>query len=182
MSSVQAGWRARALPPQAVSFCPACASTAGDGDVHIAFLPCQLVVESMRRGMSPKAAAEHAVRRIARRVPSYVGAVVAVSKDGAGLGLQCGGRPWATLEQQSCTRVPAPCRADPAALALRLRMPRAGQHGGAAHGWDFRYSVASAGSGGEVQVFEVPGLPAEEEPADRAPEQPGSGATAHDTT
>ncbi|KAL4431064.1 hypothetical protein ABPG75_006320 [Micractinium tetrahymenae] len=58
-----------------------CGST-GDGDTHIAFLPCYQVVEAMRRGLSPQAAAEDAVRRIARRVPSYVGAVVAVSKDG----------------------------------------------------------------------------------------------------
>lgn len=58
-----------------------CGST-GDGDVHIAFQPCMLVVEAMRAGMEPTAAAEHAVRRIARRVPSYVGAVVAVGKDG----------------------------------------------------------------------------------------------------
>lgn len=36
----------------------------------------------MRRGLSPQAAAEEAVRRIARRVPTYVGAVVAVSRDG----------------------------------------------------------------------------------------------------
>jgi N4-(beta-N-acetylglucosaminyl)-L-asparaginase len=40
------------------------------------------VVESMRQGMSPREAAEDAMRRIARRVPSFVGAVVAVSKDG----------------------------------------------------------------------------------------------------
>lgn len=36
----------------------------------------------MRRGLSPQAAAEEAVGRIARRVPGYVGAVVAVSRDG----------------------------------------------------------------------------------------------------
>ena len=55
---------------------------AGDGDVHLAFLPCYQVVENLRRGMAPSEAAEDAVRRIARRVPSYVGAVVAVGKDG----------------------------------------------------------------------------------------------------
>jgi len=69
------------------------------------------VVESMRRGMSPTEAAEDAVRRIARRVPTYIGAVVAVDA--------------------------------------------AGRHGAAAHGWEFRYSVASAGSGGQVEVVVV---------------------------
>ncbi len=50
--------------------------------MHLSFLPCYQVVESMRQGLAPLAAAQDAVRRIARRVPSYVGAVVAVSKDG----------------------------------------------------------------------------------------------------
>ena len=50
--------------------------------MHLAFLPCYQVVENLRRGMAPTEAAEDAVRRIARRVPSYVGAVVAVSRDG----------------------------------------------------------------------------------------------------
>jgi N4-(beta-N-acetylglucosaminyl)-L-asparaginase len=36
----------------------------------------------MRHGMKPQAAAEDAVRRIARRVPGYVGAVFAVNKAG----------------------------------------------------------------------------------------------------
>jgi hypothetical protein len=36
----------------------------------------------MRQGMKPKAAAEDAVRRIAQRVPGYVGAVFAVDKEG----------------------------------------------------------------------------------------------------
>lgn len=47
-------------------------------------LPLSLfqVVESMRRGMKPQAAAEEAVLRIARRVPGYVGAVFAVDKHG----------------------------------------------------------------------------------------------------
>lgn len=40
------------------------------------------VVESMRRGFSPTEAAEDAVRRIARRYPSYVGALIAVDKEG----------------------------------------------------------------------------------------------------
>ncbi len=52
------------------------------GSPAVKGLPRLQVVEAMRRGLSPQAAAEEAVRRIARRVPTYVGAVVAVSKDG----------------------------------------------------------------------------------------------------
>lgn len=85
---------------------------SGDGDAHLAFLPCYQVVESMRAGVPPQAAAEDAIRRIARRVPSFTGAVVAVSRDG--------------------------------------------RHGGAAHGWKFRYSVARGSGGGvHVEVVEV---------------------------
>ena len=40
-----------------------CAAT-GDGDIHLRFLPCLLVVESMRSGMTPKQAAEHVMRRM----------------------------------------------------------------------------------------------------------------------
>lgn len=36
----------------------------------------------MRRGLTPTEAAEDAVRRIARRFPSYVGAFVAVDREG----------------------------------------------------------------------------------------------------
>ncbi len=51
----------------------------------------------MRQGLSPKKAAEDAIRRIAEVYPSYVGAVVTLS--------------------------------------------RSGEHGAAAHGWTFEYSV-----------------------------------------
>jgi N4-(beta-N-acetylglucosaminyl)-L-asparaginase len=87
--------------------------------VHLAFLPCYQVVESMRRGLSPQEAAEDAIHRIARRVDGFVGAVVAVSVDG--------------------------------------------RHGGAASGWEFRYSVATQGSGGTVQTVVVP--PIDSQPA-----------------
>ncbi len=40
------------------------------------------VVESMRRGLSPQAAAEDAVRRMVRKYPAYVGAVLAVDRHG----------------------------------------------------------------------------------------------------
>lgn len=46
------------------------------------FLPCYQVVESMRLGLSPKAAAEDAIARIAAREPSFVGALFALSGDG----------------------------------------------------------------------------------------------------
>lgn len=59
----------------------ACGST-GDGDIHLRFLPCYLVVENMRMGLSPTAAAEDAIRRIAKRVPGYVGAVFALDMKG----------------------------------------------------------------------------------------------------
>lgn len=59
----------------------ACGAT-GDGDIMMRFLPCYQVVESMRRGMEPKLAAEDAISRIARKFPNFVGAVFAVSKDG----------------------------------------------------------------------------------------------------
>lgn len=58
-----------------------CGST-GDGDVHLRFLPCFVTVENMRRGMSPKRAAEDAIRRIIKHVPRYIGAVVAVDMNG----------------------------------------------------------------------------------------------------
>ena len=40
------------------------------------------VVEGMRHGLSPKAAAEAAVRRMVRRYPGYVGALLAVDRTG----------------------------------------------------------------------------------------------------
>ena len=58
-----------------------CGAT-GDGDVHLRFLPCYQTVENMRRGMRPREAAEDAVARMVQRVVGYVGAVVAVDKDG----------------------------------------------------------------------------------------------------
>lgn len=40
-------------------------------------------MESMRRGMKPQDAVEDAIKRMARRVPGYVGAVFAVDKEGS---------------------------------------------------------------------------------------------------
>ncbi|KAI9081380.1 hypothetical protein K1719_036643 [Acacia pycnantha] len=59
----------------------ACCAT-GDGDIMMRFLPCYQVVESMRLGMEPKHAAQDAIARIARRFPDFVGAVVAINKNG----------------------------------------------------------------------------------------------------
>lgn len=67
-------------------------------------------VESMRQGLSPRKAAEDAVRRIAEVYPSYVGALVTLSYTG--------------------------------------------EHGAAAHGWTFEYSVRDT-SMTEVTVFKV---------------------------
>ncbi|GBG91068.1 hypothetical protein CBR_g51802 [Chara braunii] len=59
----------------------ACGAT-GDGDIMMRFLPCYQVVESMRRGMEPKAAAEDAIARIRRKYPKFVGAIFAVDRKG----------------------------------------------------------------------------------------------------
>lgn len=40
------------------------------------------VVEGMRHGLSPQAAAEAAVRRMVRKYPKYVGALLAVDRTG----------------------------------------------------------------------------------------------------
>ncbi|KAJ0042678.1 hypothetical protein Pint_18055 [Pistacia integerrima] len=63
----------------------ACGAT-GDGDIMMRFLPCYQVVESMRLGMEPKLAAKDAISRIARKFPDFVGAVVAVNKNGVHAG------------------------------------------------------------------------------------------------
>ncbi|QDZ23906.1 asparaginase [Chloropicon primus] len=58
-----------------------CGAT-GDGDVMMRFVPCYQVVESMRRGMSPKSAVEEALGRIRRRHPTFQGALLALDKNG----------------------------------------------------------------------------------------------------
>ena len=58
----------------------------GDGDTMMRFLPCYQVVESMRQGMSPKAAAEDAIARIRRYYPQFLGALIAVRADGTHAG------------------------------------------------------------------------------------------------
>ena len=58
-----------------------CGST-GDGDVMMRFLPCYQAVESMRRGMTPQAAAEDAVRRMMRKYPAVAAGLVTVNRTG----------------------------------------------------------------------------------------------------
>ncbi|XP_072942044.1 N(4)-(Beta-N-acetylglucosaminyl)-L-asparaginase-like [Epargyreus clarus] len=58
------------------------ATATGDGDVMLRFLPSFLAVEEMRRGASPTEAAQTAVQRIAAFYPNFMGAVVALRKDG----------------------------------------------------------------------------------------------------
>lgn len=58
-----------------------CGAT-GDGDVMMRFLPCYQAVESLRRGMTPKEAAEDAVRRMVRRHPDVASGVVVTDTKG----------------------------------------------------------------------------------------------------
>ncbi|KAK3914538.1 N(4)-(Beta-N-acetylglucosaminyl)-L-asparaginase [Frankliniella fusca] len=58
------------------------AAATGDGDIMMRFLPSFLAVEEMRRGQSPKQAAETAMRRIVTKYPEFQGAVVVLRKDG----------------------------------------------------------------------------------------------------
>ncbi|KAI1178304.1 asparaginase [Nemania sp. FL0916] len=58
-----------------------CGAT-GDGDVMMRFLPCYQAVESLRHGMTPKAAAEDAVRRMVRKYPDVQSGIVVVNKKG----------------------------------------------------------------------------------------------------
>lgn len=58
-----------------------CGAT-GDGDVMMRFLPCYQSVENLRRGMSPKQAAEDAMRRIMAKYPAFQGGIVVLSKTG----------------------------------------------------------------------------------------------------
>lgn len=58
------------------------AAATGDGDVMLRFLPSFLAVEEMRRGTSPSDAARTAIERITRHYSTFMGAVIALSKDG----------------------------------------------------------------------------------------------------
>ncbi|KPI91143.1 N(4)-(Beta-N-acetylglucosaminyl)-L-asparaginase [Papilio xuthus] len=58
------------------------ATATGDGDIMLRFLPSFLAVEEMRRGSSPTDAAQTAIRRIEKHYPEFMGAVIALNKDG----------------------------------------------------------------------------------------------------
>lgn len=58
------------------------ASGTGDGDIMMRFLPSYQIVENMRNGMTPTAAAEDALRRIIKYYSKFEGALIAVNKKG----------------------------------------------------------------------------------------------------
>ncbi|CAG4940245.1 unnamed protein product [Colias eurytheme] len=77
------------------------ATATGDGDVMLRFLPSFLAVEEMRRGALPTEAAQVAIKRIAKYYPNFMGAVVALRKDGK-YGAAChglGGMPFPFVVQ-----------------------------------------------------------------------------------
>lgn len=58
-----------------------CGAT-GDGDIMMRFLPCYQAVESLRRGMTPQAAAKDAVARMLRKYPQTSSGIVVVNNKG----------------------------------------------------------------------------------------------------
>ncbi|KAL2020293.1 hypothetical protein VTK56DRAFT_8521 [Thermocarpiscus australiensis] len=58
-----------------------CGAT-GDGDIMMRFLPCYQAVENLRRGMSPRKAAEDAVRRMLRKYPNISSGIVVMNRKG----------------------------------------------------------------------------------------------------
>ncbi|XP_049865554.1 N(4)-(Beta-N-acetylglucosaminyl)-L-asparaginase-like [Pectinophora gossypiella] len=66
------------------------AAATGDGDLMLRFLPSFVAVEEMRRGTPPTQAAQAAIGRIRTHYPDFMGAVVALSKDGE-YGAACNG-------------------------------------------------------------------------------------------
>ncbi|CAH1635051.1 unnamed protein product [Spodoptera littoralis] len=66
------------------------AAATGDGDTMMRFLPSFLAVEEMRRGASPTDAAKTAIKRISAHHPDFMGAVIALTKNGQ-YGAACNG-------------------------------------------------------------------------------------------
>ncbi|KAI1293756.1 putative N(4)-(Beta-N-acetylglucosaminyl)-L-asparaginase [Halotydeus destructor] len=58
------------------------AACTGDGDVMMRFVPSYHAVELMRNGWTPKDAADDAILRIAKRYPSFTGAIVVADISG----------------------------------------------------------------------------------------------------
>lgn len=72
----------RAAADEKVSYTDAKRKLTGDGDIMMRFLPCYQAVESLRRGMTPREAAEDAVRRMVRRYPDVASGVVVTDAKG----------------------------------------------------------------------------------------------------
>ncbi|KAH8909264.1 hypothetical protein BR93DRAFT_876178 [Coniochaeta sp. PMI_546] len=58
-----------------------CGAT-GDGDILMRFLPCYQAVENLRRGMTPRQAAEDVVDRMLRKYPAVSSGIVVVDAKG----------------------------------------------------------------------------------------------------
>ncbi|KAF2226851.1 asparaginase [Elsinoe ampelina] len=58
-----------------------CGAT-GDGDIMMRFLPCYQAVENLRQGMTPKEAAEDAVKRMLRKYPQTSSGIVVTNTKG----------------------------------------------------------------------------------------------------
>lgn len=58
-----------------------CGAT-GDGDIMMRFLPCYQAVESLRRGLTPQAAADDAVTRMLQKYPQISSGIVVVNNKG----------------------------------------------------------------------------------------------------
>lgn len=105
-------------------------------------------MESLRLGASPREAAEDALARVAEFFPSFQGALVVLSADGAGEAAPASGR---------SSRIGGPRLKSG---LDRPRPPGAGSHAGAAYGWHFQYSARAAGDG-EAAVVDVGATAAE---------------------
>lgn len=58
------------------------AAATGDGDVMMRFVPSYNTVENIRHGMKPSKAAEDSIRRIIKKYPAFVGAIIATTING----------------------------------------------------------------------------------------------------
>ncbi|KAJ1491768.1 asparaginase-domain-containing protein [Baffinella frigidus] len=58
------------------------AAATGDGDIMMRFLPSFQAVSLMREGVPPARACEKAMRPIIKAFPTFIGAMICVSKDG----------------------------------------------------------------------------------------------------
>ncbi|KLP06889.1 Uncharacterized protein Y057_4444 [Fusarium fujikuroi] len=76
-------WKAKKCQPNyRINVSPNPASTCGDGDIMLRFLPCYQAIEGMRNGLSPKEAAEDAVLRMVRKYGDLKSGIVVVDRYG----------------------------------------------------------------------------------------------------